>query len=94
LLSLGGRPKTDADGTLSDARERTMKLTLTLDAAPAGVRAGLAEEWEEIGGPVRMEPMVRLFDSDEQAIAWGRAMARRRRLSQIYLTDNRSAARS
>jgi hypothetical protein len=67
-----------------------MKLTLTLDAAEtAGVRAALAEEWEEIGGSVKMEPMVRLFDTEEQAIAWGRRMAGRRRLGQIYLIDRR-----
>jgi hypothetical protein len=66
-----------------------MRLTLTLDAALSGVRAALTEEWDEIAGPVRMEPMVRLFEQEEQAIAWGRGMARRRRLGQIYLTDNR-----
>jgi hypothetical protein len=66
-----------------------MKLTLTLDAAPAGVRADLVEEWEEIGGPVKMAPMVRLFDSEAQAIAWGRRIAGRRRLGQIYLIDRR-----
>jgi hypothetical protein len=66
-----------------------MKLTLSLDAAPAGVRAALAEEWEEIGGPVKMEPMVRHFDTEEQAIAWGRRLAGRRRLGQIYLIDHR-----
>ena len=70
-----------------------MKLTLTLDAAPAGVRAALAEEWEEIGRSVRMEPMVRLFDTEEQAIAWGRALAGRRRLSRIYLIDHRKSVR-
>jgi hypothetical protein len=36
-----------------------------------------------------MEPMVRLFDTDEQAIAWGRRIAGRRRLNQIYLIDRR-----
>jgi hypothetical protein len=66
-----------------------MKLTLTLDTALSGVRAALTEEWDEIGSEVRMEPMVRLFDHEEQAIAWGRRLARRRRLNQIYLTDNR-----
>jgi hypothetical protein len=66
-----------------------MKLTLTLDPVPAGLRAALAEEWEEIGGSVKMEPMVRLFDTEEQAIAWARRMAGRRRLSQIYLIDHR-----
>ena len=66
-----------------------MKLTLILDPAPDGVRASLIEEWEELGRTARMEPMVRLFDSAEQAIVWGRAQASRRRLKQIYLTDNR-----
>ena len=66
-----------------------MKLTLTLDAAPAGVRAALCEEWVEIGGSVKMEPMTRLFDTEEQAIAWGRRIAGRRRLGQIYLIDRR-----
>ena len=66
-----------------------MKLTLILDAAPAGVRASLIEEWEEISGTARMEPMVRLFGSEEQALQWGRAHASRRGLKQIYLTDNR-----
>jgi hypothetical protein len=66
-----------------------MKLTLTLDAAAAGVRAALAEEWEEIGASVKMEPMIRLFDTEEQAIAWGRRIAGRRRLGQIYLIDRR-----
>jgi hypothetical protein len=69
-----------------------MKLTLTLDEAASGVRAALVEEWDDIGGPAKMAPMVRLFDHEEQAIAWGRGMARRRRLSQIYLTDNRRTA--
>lgn len=71
-----------------------MKLTLTLDAAPAGVRAALTEEWEGVGGPAKMAPMVRLFDTEEQAIAWGRRLAHRRRLGQIYLTDNRRNGRS
>jgi hypothetical protein len=66
-----------------------MKLTLLLDPAPAGVQASLIEEWDEIGGTARMEPMIRHFDTDEQAIVWGRAMARRRGLAQIFLTDNR-----
>ena len=66
-----------------------MKLTLILDAAPVGVRASLVEEWEEPGGTAKMDPRVRLFDSDEQAIAWGRSLAGRRGLKQIYLTDNR-----
>jgi hypothetical protein len=66
-----------------------MKLTLILDSAPVGVRASLVEEWEETGGTAKMEPMVRLFDSEEQALAWGRALANRRGLKQLYLTDNR-----
>jgi hypothetical protein len=65
-----------------------MKLTLILDPAPIGVRASLIEEWEETGGTVRMEPMVRLFDSAERATGWGQALASRRRLKQIYLVDN------
>ena len=68
-----------------------MKLTLILDPAPAGVRASLVEEWDEIGGATKMEPMVRHFDTDEQAVVWGRSLARRRGLTQIYLTDNRNA---
>ncbi|MGH7060190.1 MAG: hypothetical protein ACREFH_07390 [Stellaceae bacterium] len=70
-----------------------MKLTLTLDAAPAGVTASLVEEWDEIFGAARMEPIVRVFDSDEEALAWGRALARRRGVGRLYLTDNRKAAR-
>ena len=66
-----------------------MKLTLMLDAAPTGVRASLIEEWDELGSTAQMEPMVRHFDSDEQAIVWGRSLARRRGLAQIFLTDNR-----
>ena len=69
-----------------------MKLTLILDPAPDGVRASLIEEWEELGRTARMEPMVRLFDAEEQAIVWGRALASRRGLKQIYLTDNRKPA--
>jgi hypothetical protein len=69
-----------------------MKLTLILDPAPAGVRASLVEEWDNPGGAARMEPMVRHFESDEQAVVWGRALARRRGLAQIYLTDNRKTA--
>jgi hypothetical protein len=68
-----------------------MKLTLVLDPAPIGVRASLVEEWDELGGTAKMEPMVRLFDSDEQAIGWGRSLANRRGLKQIYLTDNRKS---
>ncbi len=66
-----------------------MKLTLVLDPAPVGVRASLIEEWEETRATARMDPMVRVFDSDEQAIQWGRSHANRRGLKQIYLTDNR-----
>jgi hypothetical protein len=66
-----------------------MKLTLILDAAPVGVRASLMEEWDEIAGAARMEPRVRLFDTDEQALAWGRSLASRRGLKQLFLTDNR-----
>ncbi len=66
-----------------------MKLTLTLDLAPAGVRAGLIEEWDEIRGNAKMEPRVRLFDSEEEALAWGRSWAHRRGLKQLFLTDNR-----
>jgi len=69
-----------------------MKLTLILDPAPIGVRASLIEEWEEPGGIAKMDPRVRIFDSDEQAIGWGRALASRRGLKQIYLTDNRMLA--
>jgi hypothetical protein len=66
-----------------------MKLTLILDPAPIGVRASLIEEWEEPGRTAKMDPRVRLFDSDERAIGWGRSLASRRGLKQIYLTDNR-----
>ena len=66
-----------------------MKLTLILDAAPAGVRASLVEEWEDSGGLARMEPRIRHFDSDEAAIVWARALARRRGLGQVFLTNNR-----
>ncbi len=69
-----------------------MKLTLILDPALVGVRASLVEEWDDPGGPARMEPMVRHFDTDEQAVVWARVRARRRGLNQIYLTDNRKAA--
>ncbi len=68
-----------------------MKLTLILDPAPVGVYASLVEEWEELGRTARMEPMVRLFDSEEQAIGWARARASRRGLKQVYLTDNRKS---
>ena len=66
-----------------------MKLTLILDAAPVGVRASLVEEWDEPAGAAKMEAMVRHFDSDEEALVWGRSLARRRGLGQLYLTDNR-----
>jgi hypothetical protein len=66
-----------------------MKLTLILDPAPIGVRASLIEEWEDPVLTAKMDPRVRLFDSEEQAIAWGRSLAGRRGLKQIYLTDNR-----
>ena len=66
-----------------------MKLTLILDPAPGGVRASLLEEWDEVGRTAKMDPRVRLFDSDEQAIGWGRSLASRRGLKQLYLTDNR-----
>ena len=70
-----------------------MKLTLVLDPAPTGVHASLIEEWEEIGGSVRMEPMIRLFDSEEQATQWAKAHASRRGLKHIYLTDHRKQPR-
>ena len=66
-----------------------MKVTLTLDPAPAGVRASLVEEWDDGGRIARMAPRVRVFDDDEAALRWGRALAARRRLDRIYLTDNR-----
>ena len=66
-----------------------MKLTLILDPAPIGVRASLIEEWEDPGRTAKMDPRVRLFDTEEQAVNWGRSLAGRRGLKQIYLTDNR-----
>jgi hypothetical protein len=66
-----------------------MKLTLILDPAPIGVRASLIEEWDEITRSGSMEPRVRLFDTEEQALAWGRRLAHRRGLKQLFLTDNR-----
>jgi hypothetical protein len=66
-----------------------MRLTLILDPAPGGVRASLVEEWDEGGQVARMAPRVRLFDADEAAIRWARALASRRRLDKVYLTDNR-----
>ena len=68
-----------------------MKLTLILEAAPIGVRASLVEEWEEIRGNIKMEPRVRLFDTEEQALVWGRTMASRRGLKQLFLTDTRKS---
>lgn len=69
-----------------------MKLTLILDPALAGVRASLIEEWEEIGRGAKMEPRIRLFDTEEHALAWGRLLAHRRGLKQLFLTDNTKAA--
>jgi hypothetical protein len=66
-----------------------MKLTLALDPATSGVRASLIEEWDELDRTVRMEPRTRHFETDDDAIAWGRSWARRRGLGQIFLTDNR-----
>ena len=65
-----------------------MKMTLILDPAPPGVRASLVEEWEEGGQTLRMAPRVRLFDDEDEAIRWGRALASRRRLDRLYLTNN------
>jgi hypothetical protein len=70
-----------------------MKLTLILDPAPVGVRASLIEEWDEIGHSAKMEPMVRLFKSEDQALVWGRSFATRRGLKQLYLADNRKPTR-
>jgi len=70
-----------------------MKLTLTLDLAPAGVCASLIEEWEDNGETAKMAPMIRHFDTDEEAVVWARSLARRRGLSQVYLTDNRKNGR-
>jgi hypothetical protein len=66
-----------------------MKLTLILDSAPVGVRASLIEEWDEVTRATKMEPRVRLFDTEEQALAWGRSFASRRGLKQLFLSDNR-----
>ena len=71
-----------------------MKLTLILDAAPMGVRASLTEEWDEVARSAKMEPRIRLFDTEEQALAWGRLLAHRRGLKQLFLTDNRKTAGS
>jgi hypothetical protein len=69
-----------------------MKLTLILDAAPTGVRASLVEEWDEIGRRAKMAPYLRLFDTEDQALAWGRRLASRRGLKQLFLTDNRKSS--
>jgi hypothetical protein len=69
-----------------------MKLTLILDPAPIGVRASLVEEWDEVTRSAKMEPRIRLFDSKEQALAWGRSWASRRGLKKLFLTDNRKSA--
>ena len=66
-----------------------MKLTLILDAAPLGVRASLLEEWDETTGTAKMEPRVRVFETEEQALVWGRSLASRRGLKQLFLSDNR-----
>jgi hypothetical protein len=66
-----------------------MKLTLILDPAPIGVRASLIEEWNEVARGTKMAPRVRLFDTEEEALAWGRLLAHRRGLKQLFLTDNR-----
>lgn len=66
-----------------------MKLTLVLDPSGHGLLASLIEEWEEIKGLQRMAPRVRLFASEEEALSWARAFARRRGLASLYLTDNR-----
>jgi hypothetical protein len=66
-----------------------MKLTLILDGAPIGVRASLIEEWDEISRTTKMEARVRVFDTEVQALLWGRSLASRRGLKQLYLTDNR-----
>ena len=68
---------------------RVMKLTLILDPAPIGVRASLIEEWDEVARIAKMEPRIRVFDSEEQALAWGRSLAHHRGLKQLFLTDNR-----
>ena len=69
-----------------------MKLTLILDPAPVGVRASLIEGWDEVARGTKMEPRVRLFDTEEQALAWGRRLAHNRGLKQLFLTDNRKGA--
>ena len=69
-----------------------MKLTLILDAAPAGVRASLVEEWDEIRGSARMEPRVRLFDTEEQALVWGRSLGASPR-AEAALPDRQQKSR-
>jgi hypothetical protein len=71
-----------------------MKLTLILDPAPIGVRASLIEEWDEVAHNTKMEPRVRLFDTEGEALAWGRLLAHRRGLKQLFLTDNRKKPRA
>ncbi len=68
-----------------------MKLILTLDPDEQGLKASLVEEWEEMASPQRMAPRVRLFESEEEAFSWARALARRRGVSSLYLIDNRKA---
>ena len=70
-----------------------MKLTLILDLAPVGVCASLIEEWEDNGGTAKMAPMVRHFETEEEAVVWARSLARRRGLTQVYLTDIRKSGR-
>ena len=67
-------------------------MTLVLDPAPIGVRASLVEEWDEIAHTAKMEARVRLFDTEDQAFAWGRSLASRRGLKQLFLSDNRKSA--
>jgi hypothetical protein len=57
-----------------------MKLALIFNAAPVSVCA------------TKMEPRVRLFSSEEEALAWERSMASRRGLKQLFLSDNRKPA--
>jgi hypothetical protein len=66
-----------------------MKVTLILDPAPIGVRASLIEEWDEVAQGAKMAPRIRLFDTEKGALAWGRSLAHRRGLKQLFLTDNR-----
>jgi len=69
-----------------------MKLALIFNAAPVSVCASLVQEWEEIARTTKMEPRVRLFSSEEEALAWDRSMASRRGLKQLFLSDNRKPA--